>query len=39
VSLEIGAKSSGQRYRFGVEFSDADQHLLEDFCLRHKNER
>jgi hypothetical protein len=39
VSLEIGAKSSGQRYRFGVEFSDADQQLLEDFCLRHKNER
>jgi hypothetical protein len=39
VSLEIGAKSSGQRYRFGVEFSDADQQLLEDFCLRHKNDR
>jgi hypothetical protein len=39
VSLEIGARSSGQRYRFGVEFSDADHRLLEDFCLRHKNER
>jgi hypothetical protein len=30
VSLE-----NAQRYRFGVEFRDAEEQLLEKFCLRH----
>jgi hypothetical protein len=39
VSLEIAAKSAGQRYRFGVEFRNADTHLLDDFCMRHRDDR
>jgi len=38
VSLEIAARASAQRYRFGVEFRDADAKLLESFCLKHKLE-
>jgi PilZ domain-containing protein len=38
VNLEIAARAAAQRYRFGVEFRDADRNLLESFCLRHKQE-
>jgi hypothetical protein len=38
VSLEIAARAAAQRYRFGVEFRNADSKLLETFCLRHKQE-
>ena len=39
VSLEIAARSNGQRYRFGVEFLNADTRLLDDFCMRHRDDR
>ena len=39
VSLEIAAKSNGQRYRFGVEFRNADTQLLDQFCMRHRDDR
>jgi len=39
ISLEIAARSTGQRYRFGVEFHDADQRALEEFCTRHRDDR
>jgi PilZ domain-containing protein len=38
VNLEIAAREAAQRYRFGVEFRGADPHLLEKFCLRHKQD-
>jgi hypothetical protein len=38
VSLEIAARAGAQRYRFGVEFREADLKLLETFCLRHKQD-
>ena len=39
VSLEIAAKSAGQRYRFGVEFRNADAQQIDDFCMRHRDDR
>ena len=39
VSLEIAARSNGQRYRFGVEFHDADERALDGFCARHRDDR
>jgi hypothetical protein len=39
ASLEISARSSGQRYRFGIEFHDADERALEGFCVRHRDDR
>jgi hypothetical protein len=39
ISLEISAKSSGQRYRFGIEFQDANRVVLEQFCARHRDDR
>ena len=38
ISLEIAAKSNGQRYRFGVEFRDANPESLEEFCMRHRDD-
>jgi hypothetical protein len=38
ASLEISARSSAQRYRFGVEFRDADTELLAQFCTRHRDD-
>ena len=38
VSLEIAARATAQRYRFGVEFRDAEEQLLEKFCLRHRQD-
>jgi len=38
VSLEIAARSNGQRYRFGVEFRGADEGALEGFCARHRDD-
>jgi hypothetical protein len=38
VSLEISAKSNGQRYRFGVEFRNADTQALDQFCMRHRDD-
>jgi hypothetical protein len=39
ISLEISAKTSAQRYRFGIEFQDANQVVLEQFCARHRDDR
>jgi hypothetical protein len=39
VSLEIAARSAGQRYRFGVEFRNADAQQLDEFCMRHRDDR
>ena len=38
VSLEISARSNGQRYRFGVEFRNPDTKLLDQFCMRHRDD-
>lgn len=38
ITLEIAARSNAQRYRFGVEFLDANPQLLEQFCTRHRND-
>jgi hypothetical protein len=39
VSLEIAAaRATAKRYRFGVEFCDAEEQLLERFCLRHQQD-
>jgi hypothetical protein len=38
VSLEIAPRSNAQRYRFGVEFRHADKKVLEQFCVRHRDE-
>ena len=38
VNLEVAARSVSQRYRFGVEFRGADPKILENFCLRHKQD-
>jgi hypothetical protein len=39
VNLEIAAREGAQRYRFGVEFREADAEVLEQFCKRHRDER
>lgn len=38
VSLEISAKSNAQRYRFGVEFRNPNTQLLDQFCIRHRDD-
>jgi hypothetical protein len=38
ASLEISAKSNEHRYRFGVDFRDADTEMLEQFCVRHRDD-
>ena len=38
VHLEIAARSNEQRYRFGVEFQDADYQALDEFCMRHRDD-
>ena len=38
ISLEISARSNGQRYRFGVEFLNADFQALQQFCIRHRDD-
>jgi hypothetical protein len=38
ISLEIAAKTNSQRYRFGVEFRDADYQALQQFCVRHRED-
>lgn len=38
VHLEIATQANTQRYRFGVEFRDAEQQAIEQFCQRHRVE-